>query len=269
MRRHYLLPIFIGFRFKGVHVNNQTFDPESPYNRARRKWLVRALELGLVGAGSMAIAPMVSAQLASPRPPSIQPTQSFARIEGEVRVNGQIATMQTTVQAGDSVETGPNSVASFVVGQDAYMLRSNAQLRILRPQPRSQTSALIEEGIELLKGAALFVFGRREEQRVRVSTSYATLGIRGTGLYLDAEPNRTYVCLCYGEADLEVTADSAYSEYLESTHHDMPKYVNAEGAAELVESAPFKDHSDLELALLEDLVGRSLPFPLDESYDSP
>lgn len=178
-------------------MSNQEFDPESPYNQARRKWLVKALELGVFGAGAMAIAPVVSAQLASPRPPSVRPTQSFSRIEGEVWVNAQIATMQTPVQAGDSVETGPNSRASFVVGEDAYMLRSNAQLRILRTQPRSQTSNLIEEGIELLKGAALFVFGRREEQRVRVSTPYATLGIRGTGLYLDAEPNRTYVCLCY------------------------------------------------------------------------
>ena len=116
----------------------------------------------------MAIAPVVWAQLASPRPPSVRPTQSFSRIEGEVWVNAQIATMQTPVQAEDSVETGPNSRASFVVGEDAYMLRSNAQLRILRTQPRSQTSNLIEEGIELLKGAALFVFGRREERRVRV-----------------------------------------------------------------------------------------------------
>lgn len=250
-------------------MSNQKLNPESPYNQARRKWLVRALELGVLGAGSMAMSPVVSAQLASPRPSSVRPVQSFSRIEGVVRVNGQIATMQTPVQAGDSVETGPDSLASFVVGQDAYMLRANAQLRILRPQPRSPASILVEEGIELLKGAALFVFGRRNEQRVRVSTAYATLGIRGTGLYMDAEPNRTYVCLCYGEADLEVTADSSYNEYLESTHHDMPKYVNAQGATELVEAAPFKDHSDLELAVLEDLVGRTVPFPLDESYDSP
>jgi hypothetical protein len=184
-------------------------------------------------------------------------------------VNGQLATLDTPVRAGDAVETGPDSTASFVVGQDAYMLRANAQLRILRPQPRSAGSSIIDEGIELLKGAALFVFGRRQEQRLRVSTPFATVGIRGTGLYLDAEPNRTYVCLCYGTADLQVAADSAYNEFLESTHHDMPKYVNAQGADELVEDAPFKDHSDLELAVLEDLVGRTVPFPLDEYYDSP
>lgn len=243
-------------------------DLESPFNQARRKWLLKALELGLIGAGTMAVAP-VSAQLFSPRPQPVQPNRNFFRIEGDVSVNGQTATLDTPVRAGDAVETGPDSLASFAVGQDAYLLRENAQLRILRPQPRSQTSDLIEEGIELLKGAALFVFGRREEQRVRVSTAFATIGIRGTGLYLDAEADRTYVCLCYGTADLEVVADPAYNEFLESTHHDMPKYVNAEGAAALVEDAPFKDHSDLELAVLEDLVGRTVPFPIDEYYDSP
>ncbi|MEQ8953233.1 MAG: FecR domain-containing protein [Gammaproteobacteria bacterium] len=243
-------------------------NPESPFNQARRNWLLKALEVGLIGAGAMAVAP-VSARLFSPRPQPVQPNRNFFRIEGDVRVNGQTATLDTPVRAGDAVETGPGSLAYFAVGQDAYLLRANAQLRILRPQPRSQTSELIEEGIELLKGAALFVFGRREEQRVRVSTPFATVGIRGTGLYLDAEPNRTYVCLCYGTADLEVAADSAYNEFLESTHHDMPKYVNAEGATDLVEDAPFKDHSDLELAVLEDLVGRTVPFPVDEYYDAP
>lgn len=243
-------------------------DPESPFNQARRSWLLKALELGLIGAGAMLVTP-VSAQLFSPRPQPVRPNRNFFRIQGDVRVNGQTATLDTPVRAGDAVETGPDSLAYFAVGQDAYLLRENAQLRILRPQPRSQTSELIEEGIELLKGAALFVFGRREEQRIRVSTPYATLGIRGTGLYLDAEPDRTYVCLCYGMADLEVAADPAYNEFWESTHHDMPKYVNAAGAPDLVEDAPFKDHSDLELAVLEDLVGRTVPFPLDEYYDSP
>jgi len=249
-------------------MTDQYSDPESSYNQARRAWLLKALELGLFGAGAMAIAPVVSAQL-SPRPQPVQPNRNFARIQGDVRVNGQTATLDTPVRAGDAVETGPNSLASFVVGQDAYLLRANTQLRILRPKSSSEASQLIEEGLELLKGAALFVFGRREEQRLRVSTPFATLGIRGTGLYLDAEPNRTYVCLCYGAADLEVAADSAYNEFLESTHHDMPKYVNAAGASDLVEEAPFKDHSDLELAVLEDLVGRTVPFPVDEYYDTP
>lgn len=242
-------------------------DPGSGYNQARRKWLERALALGLVGA--TALSQPVVAQLFGSRPRRIQPTRSFSRIKGEVRVNGNLATINTMVNVGDAVETGPGASASFVVGQDAYQLRENTQLRILRPRPQSQTSQLVEEGLELLKGAALFVFGRREESRIRVSTALATVGIRGTGLYMEAEGERTYLCLCYGLADLNPVADSSTTEVLEAEHHDMPKYIYGQGAEELITSAPFKDHTDLELAVLEELVGREVPFPLDEYYDTP
>ena len=47
------------------------------------------------------------------------------------------------------------------------------------------------------------------------------------------------------------------------------KYVLAGGGA-LIRPAAFKNHTDLELALIEALVGRTPPFPaFDNSYGSP
>ena len=48
-------------------------------------------------------------------------------------------------------------------------------------------------------------------------------------------------------------------------HHEAPRYVLASG--QRIRPAPFINHSDLELMLIETLVGRVTPFPLfDEDY---
>ncbi len=171
-------------------------DPDSVYNQARRKWLVNALKAGVFGSSAMALSNPALAQWFGSRPKRIQPGRSFASISGDVRVNGQPATIETPVKLGDVVETGPRSKASFVVETDSFQLRANTRMRILAPKKASAAEELIDEGIELLRGAALFVFGKREQKRMRINTSFATIGLRGTGLYLEAEEERTYFCLC-------------------------------------------------------------------------
>jgi hypothetical protein len=46
-----------------------------------------------------------------------------------------------------------------------------------------------------------------------------------------------------------------------SKHHDQPLYVLPSAAnGELIVAAPFINHTDTELALIEELVGRTTPF---------
>ncbi len=49
----------------------------------------------------------------------------------------------------------------------------------------------------------LSVFGKG---RTRVETKTAVLGVRGTGVYIEAEPERTYICVCYGKIELTARA---------------------------------------------------------------
>lgn len=251
-----------------ILLNHPLLNPDSDYNQARRDWLIKALGAGVYGGLGFSLANPAMAQWFGTRQ-RIQPGRSFSRISGEVRVNGVLATLDTKVEYGDAVATGPNSSASFVVDSDAFQLRANTQMRILARQPASAGSQLIDEGIELIRGAALFVFGRREQARLRVSTSFATIGLRGTGLYLEAEDDRTYFCLCYGETDLTPAAAPDQTEIIQATHHDSPRFIYGEGAENMVTDAPYRSHTDLELAVLEDLVGREVPFPLDDYYDTP
>ena len=140
-------------------------------------------------------------------------------------------------------------------------------LPVLRANVAGDESGLVS-GLRLLTGALLSVFGKREHH---FSTPTATIGIRGTGLYVESEPEFSYVCTCYGTTDIAAAGDDASKETIVSRHHDAPRYVYADGASgQRIRSAPFKNHTDLELALIEALVGRTTPFNLfDEGYGSP
>jgi hypothetical protein len=149
-------------------------------------------------------------------------------------------------RAGERIVAGPGETIVFVVERDALLLRQNSTLELVR------------EGFRLVTGAVLSVFspgGRRE-----LKTATATIGIRGTGVYLEAEPARTYVCTCYGEAVLEPVDAPASRETVRTRHHEQPRYIMAKGAPQMVTPAPVRNHSDAELEMLEALVGREPPF---------
>jgi hypothetical protein len=112
--------------------------------------------------------------------------------------------------------------------------------------------------LNLLSGALLSVFGRAEQ---RIYTSTATIGIRGTGVYAEADPELTYFCTCYGTVDLTAKQDPNSRETIQSKHHDKPVYILGKpGGGKHIRTAPMKNHSDAELALIEELVGRTPPF---------
>lgn len=180
--------------------------------------------------------------------------QGLYRVSGNVLVNGKPAKEGTLIRPGDTVVTGPGSEAVFVVGQDAYRQRGNSTVALL--------GDTIKGGLRVLSGGLLSVFAKGERQIV---TPSATIGIRGTGCYIEAEgyglKARTYFCLCYGSADLTPTAAPRESESYTTRHHDKPMYIhNDTGMAKMMVPAGVINHTDQELDLLEALVGRSTPF---------
>jgi hypothetical protein len=92
-----------------------------------------------------------------------------------------------------------------------------------------------------------------------VETPNGSIGVRGTGFYVDVQDTRTYACICYGVADL-MTTDGEKLETVRTQHHESPRYLYPAGATNRIESAPVVDHTDDELILLESLVGRRPPF---------
>ena len=226
----------------------------------RRDFLITALSAGLFSAGSMGILQPVWAMGKVPR--ELVPGKSIYDLSGDVKVDNKVATEDTLIGINSTVATGDNSHVIFAVGKDAFILRSNSLIKV-------EGNFLISQ-LRLISGKLLSVFGRRaEKQTLSLHTTTATIGIRGTGVYLEAEQDKTYICTCYGSADLFANKDKKSRERVETRHHDAPRFILADQpAGKNIQPAPVFNHTDDELALVETLVGRTVPFATG-GYSSP
>lgn len=181
------------------------------------------------------------------------------RVRGQARINGSAAKTGQDVKAGDVVTTGADGEVVFVIARDAVLVRANSRVEV-----SGSLGALVASGLRIVTGAALSVFSPGEPKRIVTRT--ATIGVRGTAVYVEAEPDKTYVCTCYGVADLEAAEDPGSRETVTTRHHDQPRYVMAKGAPRMIMGAPVVNHSDAELVFLESLAGRRPPFLEQPGY---
>ena len=175
------------------------------------------------------------------------------RVKGEAQINGTPARVGMDVKTGDLIITGKGAELVFVIGRDAMMVRAGARVEL-----EGKSGSLLESGLRIVTGAVLSVFEPGKPKRI--STATATIGIRGTGIYVEALPGETYVCTCYGVADLAAIDDPSARETVRTEHHDQPRFVMAHGAPRMILKAPVVNHTDAELILLESLVGRRPAF---------
>ena len=171
------------------------------------------------------------------------------RLRGDVRVNGVPAKEGMDVKAGDVVTTGPGSEVVFVTGKDAFLVRANS-----RVEAQGTAGALALAGLRVVTGAVLSVFSPGRSRQLTTAT--ATIGIRGTAVYLEAERGRTYVCTCYGEAELRSAFDPGARETVRTKRHEQPRYVMAKSSPQMLMQAPVANHTDQELRRLEGLLSR-------------
>jgi hypothetical protein len=172
---------------------------------------------------------------------------------GDVRINGKPAQKGVELKPGDVVTTGRDAELVVVVGKDAFLMRANS-----RVEYAGDAAQLIVSGLRVVTGALLSVFEPGKPKTIRTAT--ATIGIRGTAVYIEIEEKRTYVCTCYGVADLVPVDDPAAAETVRTKHHDEPRFIYTKGMPRMMEKAPVFNHSDAELTMLESLVGRTTPF---------
>lgn len=238
---------------------SHTGDREDP----RRRLLIQALAAGFF-AGTVP-AREAMAQLFGSKPAKLPPDRSIYRMQGQVTVDGKPATLDTRIAGRATIETGRNSEVVYAVGDSAFVLRGDSRVVL----EAAQADSAVLTGLRLLSGKLLSVFAPRRPMQLRAAT--ATIGIRGTGVYMEADPEQTYFCTCYGVTDIAANADPESRETIAATHHDKPLYiVQGQPAGRNIRPAPFINHTDQELMLVEALVGRQPPFVFPKSdYTGP
>jgi len=210
----------------------------------RRAWLHGAAAAAIAASGMLQLR---AALAAGTLPPGI------AQIKGDVRINGKRAERGQRVNAGDVIVTGKGAELVFVSEKDAFLVRADSRIEYGSAATKGVVTAL-----RVVTGALLSVFesGRRRQ----INTATATIGIRGTAIYIETEARRTYACTCYGEAVLTPVDDPAAAETVRTKSHDQPRYIYGKGMPRMLEAAPVINHTDAELQMLETLVGRKVPF---------
>ncbi len=229
----------------------------------RRRILIQALTAGLFSGAPGADA--LAQSIFGSRPTKLPAGQSIYRINGQATVNDKPATLDTKINPGDTLKTAKDSEMVFVVNSNAMIVRSNATVII---EKEEKNTSFIISGLRLLTGALLSV-SRNTPMRVRSQS--ATIGIRGTGFYIEADPEQTYFCTCYGVTDVASNGDPTSKDTISAMYHDRPVYIlNNAAAGKNIRNAPFINHTDQELTLIETLVGRTPPFVFPkDAYTAP
>jgi hypothetical protein len=213
----------------------------------RRDAILRLAASGALGAAGLS--GVISRALAKgDLPPGVHD------LEGTVTVNGAAAKVGTPLKVGDRVATGRDSRAVIVIGKDAFLMHAETSI-----DTRGDLGIL--DTLLLETGRLLTVMSKKP---VTVTASKATIGIRGTGFYLEIDPASVYFCLCYGEA--LVAGPGMMEKTVMTTHHESPLILAESGGVMRADPGPFRGHTDAELVMLETLCDREPPFMKGGKY---
>ena len=201
-------------------------------NISRRKFLISASALPLA-----AIIPIQASAASS----------TIHELLGIVTINKNPLSVTSSIKNGDEIMVSPDGKLVFSMGEDAFLVRGGSVLQVYAEESNVLVSAL-----RLLNGAMLGVFGKRKST-MRIYTATATIGIRGTAVYVAVTPQKLYTCTCYGHTDLIVGLDKAD---VIATHHNAHVVTTGKNGNAQMKAFEVLDHNDDELRMLEALVGR-------------
>ena len=187
-----------------------------------------------------------------PLPAAAQAPYGVVReLAGSVTLNDFPLLRNSALQAGQTIRTGADGRVWFSIGSDAYFLRPNSRLRLDSSKPREP----IIDFLRLVTGALGATFQRGMRRTLIAPT--ATIGIRGTGVYLEAAPDVAYFCTCFGSTEILAPSGSMLQNVAVTTENHQARMMMS---GMRIVPAGFERHTNEEIARLESLVGRPNPF---------
>ena len=188
--------------------------------------------------------------------PVLAQAGSVHEISGDVLLNGFPMARNSAVLPGHTITTGATGRVWFTVGGDAFFLRPGSELR-LRAEGSSN---LLIDAMRLVTGALGATFGRARPRTVITPT--VTIGIRGTGVYVETSREETYACNCFGSVEMNSIQTGAMMERVQVTaeNHQARRIHRDPQMGMRIQRAAFERHSNEEIIRLEQLAGRPSPF---------
>ncbi len=171
-------------------------------------------------------------------------------LHGKVTINGRDATARSQILPGDRVATGSDGRFVFVIGDDAFMLRSRSEMQIEKYEAAGGF-------LRLVTGALGAVFGKGKPRRIHAQN--VTAGILGTGVYCETRGDGTYFCTCWGEVDLAANDDPKDRQVVVSARHEPRLIAGRPVDGTRFTAAPFETHTDEEMDILQKCGGRRSP----------
>lgn len=179
-------------------------------------------------------------------PTFAQAASMIHTLEGEVFINKRLAHLGSQIKAGDNIVVAHGGKLIASIGGDAYLLHGGSALEL------GQVKEGLIASMRLMTGAVLAVFGKRKSTTY-LTTSVATIGIRGTAVYLNSAPHQLYTCTCYGHTDIRV---GTHIDEVKAMHHSAHEIFADSHGVMSMRATEVKGHDDDELRMLEALVGR-------------
>src|SRR6266436_3426943 len=90
--------------------------------------------------------------------------QGVHTVQGDMRINGRPAETGTVVRPGDAIVLANGALTTFVVGQDAFLMRGGSHAELIG-------SGVLVSALQLVTGKLLAVFGSGGERRLVNATA--------------------------------------------------------------------------------------------------
>ena len=179
--------------------------------------------------------------LSAPAPAAPEVWARIMEKQGTVTIDGLRAYKGSTARIDSEIRTGRDARAIIKLRDGSVIqLRQNSAFVVRKYEEASF--------LDLVAGRMLAIFTEGEHQ---VNTTTTVAGVRGTGLYFMADdPERTYICLCYGVVDLTSTKDESVKRTLTADHHAAVRVDDKDGSATITK-AGMEDHTDEEVERLK------------------
>lgn len=122
---------------------------------------------------------------------------TLKKIKGTVTINGKKAQENAFVYSGDTIEAqGKTSLVQIFFNDGSRSLLRNGKMTITEDQKNHTTVLNLAKGL-------LFSSKEKSRNNLRVKTSNAVMGIRGTKFYVEETDKDTYLCVCEGEVEIK------------------------------------------------------------------